>query len=95
MPVKGVGLKTVDIKIHSESKNKLDSIHPSLAASLRPDLRWQSRNLSVSLKNIISTVVSICLLCIFISASINLVKNSGRTTKFNGEPEKETYFFHD
>lgn len=86
VPVKGVGLKTVEIKIHSESKKKLDSIHPSLAGSLRPDLWWQRRNLSVSLKNIISGVVSIYLLCVFIGASTNLVKNSGRTTKFSREP---------
>lgn len=37
---------------------KLDFIHPPSVVSLRPNLRWQRRRPSVSLKNISSRVVS-------------------------------------
>lgn len=93
MSAKGVELKAVENKICSESKKKLDSIHPSSVVSLRPDLRWQRSRLSASLTNIIHRAVSTCLPWSFWSASTDLVRNWGRTTKTIGELWKGYFLF--
>lgn len=93
MSPKDVGLKAVEIEIHSVSRKKLDSIHPSSVVSLRPDFRWQRRSLSVSLKNISSQVVSAHLPWNFRDVHINLVRKWRRAKKSSREPWNGNFLF--
>lgn len=90
VPVKCVGLKAV---VHGTKRKKLDSIHPSSVVSLRPDLIWQRRHLSVLLKNIIDRVVGTCVPLSFWGANTNLIRNWGKTTKSIREPWKGDFLF--
>lgn len=92
MSPKDVGLKAVEIEIHSVSRKKLDSIHPSSVVSLRPDFRWQ-RSLSVSLKNISSQVISADLPWNFRDVHINLVRKWRRAKKSSREPWNGNFLF--